>query len=98
VQAEKKKHDFMDFGMSREYLDALDDVEFTVEEQLSLADQVTSRWKIRGTHRRPLLGIEPGGDQVVIEGITLSVIKNERVRQEWAFWEFPAFTQSVAGT
>jgi predicted ester cyclase len=97
VEEEKKNHDFIDFAMSRAYLDALDDIEFTIEEQLSSGDQVTSRWTIRGIHRRPLLGVEPSGEPVEIAGITVSVVKFERVRQEWAFWEPPRLREKLLG-
>ena len=97
LSEEKKKHDFSDFAMSREYMDALDDLEFTIEDQLASKDQVATRWTVRGIHRRPLLGIEPSGEPVTITGLTISVVKYERVRQEWAFWEFPELTRRLLG-
>jgi predicted ester cyclase len=97
VAAEKKKHDFIDHGMSREYLEALDDIAFTLEEQVSSGDQVASRWTVRGVNRRPLLGVEPSGEEVVIEGITISVVRDERVRGEWALWDFPPYREQLAG-
>jgi predicted ester cyclase len=97
LQEEKRKHDFSDFAMSREYMDALDDLEFTIDDQLASKDQVATRWTVRGVHRRPLLGLEPSGEEVTITGLTISVVKYERVRQEWAYWEFPAFTRSQLG-
>jgi predicted ester cyclase len=96
-EEEKKKHDFVELAMPRAYQDALDDLEFTIEEQLFWADQVASRWTVRGIHARELLGIEPSGERVVISGITISVVKFERVRQEWAYWEFPKLTEELLG-
>jgi predicted ester cyclase len=98
LDEEKKTHDFIDFAMSREYMDALDNLEFTIEDQVSYGDQVISRWTVRGIHRRPLLGLEPSGESVTISGATVSVVKYERVRQEWAYWDLPEFVQRVGGT
>ena len=97
AEEEKRKHDFVDFAMPRAYLDALDDVEFSIEEQFPWVDQVTTRWTVRGIHRRELLGVQPSGERVEITGMTISVVKSERVRQEWAYWDFPQYRELVAG-
>jgi predicted ester cyclase len=97
LEEEKKKHDFTDFAMPRDYIEALDDLEFTIDEQFAARDQVTTRWTVQGIHRRPLLGLEPSADKITISGVTISVVKNERVRQEWAYWELPALTRRLTG-
>jgi predicted ester cyclase len=97
VAEEKRKHDWVDLAMPRAYLDALDDLEFTLEETLAFSDQVSARWTVRGIHRRNLLGMEPTGEEVTIEGLTICVVKYERVRQEWSYWEIPGLEQKLAG-
>jgi predicted ester cyclase len=97
VAEEKKKHDFVELAMPRAYMEALDDLEFTIDEQFASGDQVATRWTVRGIHRRNLLGLEPSGEEVTINGVTISVVKYTRVRQEWAYWEVPGLTQRLAG-
>jgi steroid delta-isomerase-like uncharacterized protein len=94
---EKRKHDFVDLGMPRAYLDALDDLQFTIEDQLASGDQVATRWTVRGVHSRDMLGVPPTGQQVTVEGVTICVVKYERVRQEWAYWEIPGLAEQLAG-
>jgi predicted ester cyclase len=97
LEEEKKKHDFTDFAMPRDYVEALDDLEFRIDRQFAFGDQVTTLWTVEGIHRRPLLGLEPSGDKVTIGGVTMSVIKHERVRQEWVYWELPELTRRLTG-
>jgi predicted ester cyclase len=92
---EKRKHDFVDLAMPRAYLDALDDLEFTLHELLAFGDQVAARWTVRGIHRRDLLGLEPTGEEVTIDGVAICVVKYERVRQEWWYWEMPGLEQRL---
>src|SRR5438309_6601286 len=82
---EKKENDFMDLGMKREYLDAMDDMELTVEDtfcmpQLGLKKRgmavLVTRWKVRGLHNRPLAGLAPSGSQLEIEGMTYTSFRN----------------------
>src|SRR5207248_1296527 len=67
---EKQRRDFMDLGMERSYVDALDDIEFTVDDVLTLPQigirargtaVVVTRWTARGVHSRPLAGVAPSG-------------------------------------
>jgi predicted ester cyclase len=97
VQEEKKKHDFVELAMPRPYMDAMDNVQFTIDDQISSADQVATRWTARGIHRRELLGLEPSGEEIAIAGVTVSVVKYERVRQEWTFWDHPELTRRLSG-
>jgi predicted ester cyclase len=97
IEEEKRKHDFVDLGMPRAYMDALDDIEFTLHELLASGDQVVGRWTVTGIQRRELLGLEPSNEAVTIDGITICVVKYERVRQEWTYWELPALTERLVG-
>jgi predicted ester cyclase len=104
--AEKADHDFMDLGMKRAYLDALDDIEFTIEDSLVAPQlgvrrrggaQIVTRWKVRGIHNRPLVGVAPTGEQVMIEGLTFTTFRNYNIRVEYTFWEMPELTRRIVG-
>jgi hypothetical protein len=101
-EREKKLADFMDLGMGRQYLDALDDLELSVLEGISIPmtrgrargkGQVVTRWNARGKHNRPLLGIAPTGEEVSIDGVTLSSFRDYKLRVEYTYWEFPELTR-----
>lgn len=92
---EKQAHDFMDLGMKREYVDALDDIEFTVDDvfvapELGLKKRGTAtlvtRWTVRGVHNRPLQGVAPTGQQISVEGITYTTFRNYNIRVEYSYW------------
>jgi hypothetical protein len=103
---EKSAHDFMDLGMDRSYIDALDDLEFTVEDavtvpQLPLKRRgtavIVSRWTARGRYNRPgVPGVEPNGKEVTIEGMTYTSFRNFNIRLEYTFWHMAEFTGRMA--
>jgi hypothetical protein len=106
-EREKQDHDFIDLGMARSYLDALDDIEFAVEDHYAYAfmqlrkkgmGQAVTRWTVRGVHNRELLGVPPSGEQVTIGGITYTTFRNYRLRTEYTIWELPELTRRVVST
>jgi hypothetical protein len=101
---EKQENDFMDLGMRRSYLDALDDIEFSVDQRLVYAEygirkrggaQTLTHWTVRGVHNRPLLGIAPSGDQVTLTGVTFTTLRNYKIRVDYTYWEFPQLTRRM---
>jgi hypothetical protein len=99
---EKSAHDFMDLGMKRSYIDALDDLQFTLEDSVTVPQLplkrrgtavVVSRWTARGVHNRPgVAGLAPSGEQVTIEGMTYTSFRNFNIRVEYTFWHMTEFT------
>jgi len=103
-EREKKQNDFMELGMRRSYLDALDDVEFTVVKSFVLAAggaravgaaQVITQWAVTGRHVRPLLGMPPTGEPVTLEGITYTTFRNYYLKVEYTYWDFPELTRKM---
>jgi hypothetical protein len=104
LDREKKLSDFMELGMRRTYLAALDDLEFSVVEGVAIPAlrgrsrgkaQVVTRWTVRGKQNRPLFGILPTGEEVSIDGVTLSSFRDYRLRVEYTYWELPELTGRV---
>jgi hypothetical protein len=97
--------DFMDMGMGRKYLEALDDIKLTIGDILVLAEtrgrtakcEVVTRWTVRGVHARPLAGIEPTGDQTAIDGVTITTIRDYRLRSDYSYWQIPELTRKYLG-
>jgi hypothetical protein len=103
---EKANHDFMDLGMRKDYLDALDDIEFSIQDALVAPNlglrkrgiaHVVTRWTTRGIHSRPLMGMPPSGEQVTIEGMTFSTFRNYNIRVDYTYWEMPELTRRMVG-
>ena len=57
------------------YLELFDDLSFTVEDQVSQADRVASRWTLRGTHR---------GRPISVHGIVISRFQDGQIIEDWA--------------
>jgi hypothetical protein len=102
---EKKENDFMDLGMRRSYLDALDGIEFSVDDTACQAmaggravgiAQVITRWTVRGQHNRPLLGVPPSGGQVTVGGVTYTTFRNYYLKLEYTYWDFPDLARRLA--
>jgi hypothetical protein len=101
---EKRENDFMDLGMKRTYLDALDDIEFEVVRAI-MEPQTRGRkrgsgkhvteWQVRGTFSRPLLGVPPTGEPTTIRGMTYTVLRDYRIRVEYTYWDLPELTRKV---
>jgi hypothetical protein len=103
-EREKKESDFMDLGMGRGYMQALDNMEFSpletfVAPQLKGRKRgmatVVTRWTVRGVHARPLAGVPPSGNEVTIEGETHTTLRDYKVRIDSTYWEFPELTRTV---
>jgi predicted ester cyclase len=101
---EKADHDFMDLGMRMDYLDALDSIEFSIENSIVAPNlglrkrgiaHVVTRWTTRGIHNRPLMGIPPSGEQVTIAGMTFSTFRNYNIRVDYTYWEMPELTRRM---
>jgi hypothetical protein len=102
---EKTEHDFMDLGMKRSYIDALDDLKFEVEDSVSVPllplrkrgmAVIVSRWTARGVHNRPLVpGVAPNGEPVTIEGMTYTTFRNYNIRLEYTYWHMAELTRRM---
>jgi len=104
-EREKGRRDFMDLGMERSYLDALDDMEFTVDDIMSVPQLgirargtavVVTRWTARGAQNRPLAGVAPTGQQVTIEGMNYTTFRNFNIRSEYTYWHMAELTRKMA--
>src|SRR5262245_12947182 len=57
------------------YLELFPDLSFEVDDQVTEADKVASRWTLRGTHK---------GRQVELRGIVISRFRDGRIIEDWA--------------
>lgn len=57
------------------YLELFPDLRFTVDDQVSEGDRVTSRWTLHGTHR---------GRSVTLHGIVISRFEDGQIIEDWA--------------
>jgi steroid delta-isomerase-like uncharacterized protein len=74
-------------GFVETYRSAFPDARVTVESQLAEGDRVVTRWTAHGTHRGELMGIDPTGREVTVNGITISRVSAGKVVESWSNWD-----------
>ena len=104
VAREKAQRDFMELGMTRSYIEALDEMEFTVDTSLAVPGlpigvrgraAVVTRWTVRGTQNRPLLGMAATGEPVTVAGITYTTFRNFNIRSDYTYWHVAELTRRM---
>ncbi|HEX6746514.1 MAG TPA: ester cyclase [Longimicrobium sp.] len=70
-------------GVIEGYLAAFPDLHFTVHETVAAGDVVCVRWTAEGTHRGPLLGVEPSGARARWTGISWLRFADGKVAEDW---------------
>jgi steroid delta-isomerase-like uncharacterized protein len=65
------------------YRAAFPDLRFTVHETAAEGDTVCVRWTAEGTHRGPLMGVEPSGARARWTGISWLHFADGRVAEDW---------------
>ena len=77
------------------YRSAFPDVRLIIEEQVAEGDKVVTRWIANGTHQGEMMGIAPTGNQVRVEGITISHIQEGKIVQEWELFDTLGLMQQL---
>src|SRR2546425_11807059 len=68
-------------------LAAFPDLRFTIDDQISAGDDVTTRWTAEDTHTGPLGEIKPTGKRVRIDALILDRVVGGRVTERWEQWD-----------
>lgn len=63
---------------------AFPDMSVTTEDLIAEGDKVVTRYTIRGTHEGELMGIEPTGNEVEIEGVSIGKLEDGKVVEGWS--------------
>ena len=82
-------------GLANMYHSAFPDVRLSIEEQIAEGDRVVTRWIASGTHQDEMMGIAPTGNQVRVEGITISHVHEGKILQEWELFDTLGLMQQL---
>jgi steroid delta-isomerase-like uncharacterized protein len=66
---------------------AFPDLRVTVLDQISEGNRVVTRWRMEGTQKNRLMGIEATHRFMRIEGIRIDRIANGRIAETWNGWD-----------
>jgi steroid delta-isomerase-like uncharacterized protein len=78
-----------------QYREAFEGAHITVKEQIAESDAVATRWEGRGRHTGEIMGIPPTGKDIVVEGLTLTRLKDGKIAEEWTNWNTLGMLQQI---
>lgn len=79
----------------RVFRSAFPDLRVTVLDQVGDGDRVTTRWRMEGTQKNRLMGIEASQRFMSIEGIRIDRIANGRIAETWNQWDTLDFLRQL---
>lgn len=74
-------------ALAHTYRTASSDIQYTLDEQLVIADKVVTRWTAHGTHTGLFLGAPASGRPYTINGISIERIENGKIAETWSNWD-----------
>lgn len=79
----------------RAFRAAIPDLRFTIETTVSSEDHVVTYWRCRGTHEGELMGIDPTGTRIEVEGISIFRLESGRIAEQIVAWDALGLLQQV---
>lgn len=77
------------------YRAAFPDITPTLLGSCAEGDTVCTRWRMSGTHVKPLMGVAATGKKVSVEGITFDRFRNGKLVESYAQWDTLRFLRSL---
>ena len=74
---------------------AFPDLEVTTEDLIAEGDKVVTRYTLRGTHEGELMGIEPTGKTVEVQGISFGKLKDGMIVEGWSIIDSMGMMQQL---
>jgi predicted ester cyclase len=71
----------------RMYRAAFPDVKVTIVGTYAEGDTTVTHWRMTGTHKKALLGIEPTGVRGTVEGINIAKFRGGKLLEEFVQWD-----------
>lgn len=78
----------------RIYQEALDG-RWTVNDLFSSGDRVVARWTGTGRHVGELMGLEPTGQAISVDAISIFRIAGGKIAEEWTVWDALGLLQQI---
>ncbi|ELZ82302.1 ester cyclase [Haloferax larsenii] len=74
---------------------AFPDLDVTTEDLISEGDKVVTRYTLRGTHEGELMGIEPTGKTIEVQGISIGRFEDGTVVEGWSVIDMMSMMQQL---
>ena len=76
-------------------LAAFPDLHFTINDQFTSGEKVSTRWTARGTNTGPFGEMQATGKAVEIEGLIIDHLVDGKVAKRWELWDQMAMMQQL---
>ena len=77
------------------YLHAFPDLHFTQEITVIEDERVALAWTLRGTHRGKLMNVPPTGRPIEVNGVSLFILADGKIRRAKIIWDVAGFLRNV---
>ena len=74
---------------------AFPDLHFTINDQFTSGEKVSTRWTATGTNSGPFGEMQATGKKVEIEGLIIDYVVNGKVAKRWELWDQMAMMQQL---
>jgi predicted ester cyclase len=81
--------------MAAGLLVAFPDLHFTINDQFTAGEKVSTRWTAKGTNTGPFGEMQATGKKVEIEGLIIDHVVNGKVAKRWEIWDQMAMMQQL---
>jgi len=71
----------------RLFHDALPDLQYIIDEIISIEDKVVICWTAQGTFTGPFRGIQPNGRSTSFTGVIIYRIADGKIQESWGNWD-----------
>jgi steroid delta-isomerase-like uncharacterized protein len=78
-----------------QYREAFEGARIAVKDQIAEGDAVATRWEGRGRHTGELMGIPATGKDIVVEGLSLTRLKDGKLIEDWTNWDTLGMLQQI---
>ena len=78
-----------------QYLNAVPDFGFIVDDVIADGNRVAVAWNVCGTHRGSLMNIPPTGKNIAIRGVSLFTVENDRIQQATYVWDLAGLLRNI---
>jgi steroid delta-isomerase-like uncharacterized protein len=79
----------------REFREAFPDFHDTIDDQVAEGDKVVTRVTSAGTHRGPLMGLQPTNKRASWMAINIDRIEGGKIVEEWVCWDLFGMMQQL---
>ena len=81
--------------MAAGLLVAFPDLHFTINDQFTSGEKVSTRWTAKGTNTGPFGEMQATGKVVEIEGLIIDYVVNGKVAKRWELWDQMSMMQQL---